>query len=118
VILLGTDSPTLPWSSLLALAEALATHPFALGPADDGGFWGLGAREWQPGLLDGVPWSSPDTYVTTRERLEAVGPVFVAPSWYDVDEPDDLRRLRDDSALPYCPRTHRLIHSRWVAPFL
>jgi uncharacterized protein len=118
VVLLGADSPTLPWSALMALCDALATHPFSLGPSPDGGFWGLGARTWQPGLLQDIPWSTDRTFEATRARLEAVGPVAQAPEWYDVDELPDLRRLRDDPALAYCPRTHRLVRSRWVAPHI
>jgi rSAM/selenodomain-associated transferase 1 len=118
VLLLGADSPTLPWSSLMALWEALETHRFALGPTPDGGFWGLGARAWQPGLLRGIPWSTDRTFAATRARLAAVGPVIQVPEWYDVDELPDLRRLRNDPALAYCPRTNRLVRSRWVAPHL
>jgi uncharacterized protein len=118
VLLLGADSPTLPWSALMALWDALATHPFSLGPTTDGGFWGLGARAWRPGLLREIPWSTEETFEATRARLESVGPVALAPEWYDVDELPDLRRLCDDPALAYCPRTNRLVRSRWVAPHL
>jgi len=118
VLLLGADSPTLPWSSLLALHDGLTGHDYALGPAEDGGFWGLGLRLWPPGLLDGVPWSDPETGAVTRARLEAAGSVALAPPWYDVDDPHDLRRLRADPALPYCPRTNRLILSDRVAGLL
>jgi hypothetical protein len=106
VVLLGADSPTLPWSFVMTLWDALETHPFALGPAADGGFWGLGARIWRPGLLREVPWSTEQTFEATRARLESMGPVARAPEWYDVP------------ALAYCPRTHRLVRSRWVAPHL
>lgn len=118
VLLLGADSPTLPWSALLALHDALTTHPFALGPAYDGGFWGLAAREWRAGLLDELPWSCPETFAATQARLSTLGPVALAPPWYDLDEPEDLRRLRDDPALAFCPRLNRLLSSRLVALFL
>jgi rSAM/selenodomain-associated transferase 1 len=118
VLLLGADSPTLPWPALLALHDLLADHDYALGPAEDGGFWGLGARSWAPDLLAGVPWSDPDTVAVTLARLEAAGSVALAPTWYDVDEPRDLLRLRVDPALPYCPRANRLIQSDRVARLL
>jgi rSAM/selenodomain-associated transferase 1 len=124
VLLLGADSPTLPWASLMALHDGLVENDFTLGPADDGGFWGLGARgsgpsaDWQSGLLDGVPWSGPDTLAETKRHLEAGGSLGLAPAWYDVDEPGDLLRLRADPTLPYCPRTNRLVLSERVARFL
>jgi rSAM/selenodomain-associated transferase 1 len=118
VLLLGADSPTLPWHCLIALHEALGAHPFALGPTADGGFWGLGARQWQHGLLADLPWSTPDTLTATRARLETVGAVALAPAWYDLDELDDLRRLRADPALAYCPHTNRLVQSERVARYL
>lgn len=118
VLLLGADSPTLPWPAVMALHDALDDHDFSLGAADDGGFWGLGARCCPPGLLDDIPWSAPETFAATRARLAGSGSVALAPAWYDVDEPADLRRLVDDPALPYCPRTNRLVQSERVAGWL
>jgi rSAM/selenodomain-associated transferase 1 len=118
VLLLGADSPTLPWPTLMTLHEGLAEYDFTLGPARDGGFWGLGARIWRAGLLYELPWSAPETFAATRDRLLSAGSVALAPSWYDVDTSADLIRLSVDPALPYCPRTNRLVHSERVAPFL
>lgn len=54
------------------------------GSAVDGGFWALGLREPDPGLLRGVPMSTPHTGAAQRRRLEDAG-LRVA----------DLPRLRD-----------------------
>lgn len=93
-ILLGTDSPGLPPALIESARSALAGHDAVLGPAEDGGFYLLGLRRCEPGLLLGLPWSRPDTLVHTEARLRHTGRSVarVAP-WFDVDEPADLSRL-------------------------
>jgi glycosyltransferase A (GT-A) superfamily protein (DUF2064 family) len=95
VMAVGADSPGLP---LGALGEARAWVEgegprAAVGPAEDGGFWLLAVNRCPD--LAGLPWSRPNTRAATVERLLALGfaVIEVAP-WFDVDEPDDLRRLQ------------------------
>ena len=57
VMILGSDSPTLPASHIRRLLECDAD--IALGPAEDGGFWGIAARRIHPSMFDGVAWSTP-----------------------------------------------------------
>ncbi|MBM3457351.1 MAG: DUF2064 domain-containing protein, partial [Armatimonadetes bacterium] len=64
VLLIGSDSPTLP---VPILADALARlraapEEILLGPTEDGGYYLLGLSEWPGGLLDQVTWSSPTVY--------------------------------------------------------
>ncbi len=99
VVILGGDAPTLPVSHLAALLDSPAD--VALGPAEDGGYWGIGCRRWHERMFDGVVWSDPRTLGQTRHAAEACGlSVDVGPTWYDVDSIADLERLAACPNLP------------------
>jgi uncharacterized protein len=102
---IGSDAPTL---GVRALERAIAiAAACAIGPSADGGFWILGARERAP-RLEGVRWSSRHTF---DDALRALPDAGIAPPWYDVDTPADLRLLRAHLALrPGCaPATARAL---------
>lgn len=92
VVIVGSDSPTLPAAHIEALVGLPAE--VSLGPTDDGGFWGICCRRSHPAMFDGVEWSSPRTLDTTVAALERAGLVVaIGPAWYDIDGPADLARL-------------------------
>lgn len=94
-IAIGTDSPGLPTAYLEAARLALESADAVLGPATDGGFYLIGLRRAPEDLLDGLPWSSVETFERTRNRLLELGlSVHVLPEWFDVDHPEDLAGLR------------------------
>lgn len=94
-LVVGTDSPGLPGERLDEARRALETADAVLGPADDGGFYLLGLRRTAPGLLEGLPWSSEETFERTRGRLVERGlSVHVLPPYLDVDRAEDLEPLR------------------------
>jgi hypothetical protein len=65
-----------------------------LGPCEDGGFYLIGLRSCPAGLLADLPWSAPSTFQRTIDRLRSAGlSIAVLPPWFDIDTPDDLRRL-------------------------
>lgn len=101
VLLIGADSPTLPIAHLRAALALAAAHPDALvlGPAEDGGYWGVALSRPVPGLFDAIAWSTAGVLAQTRAAAGRLGvPVRLAPAWHDVDEPADLARLRADLA--------------------
>ena len=94
-LLLGADLPGLPASHLDAALAELAGAEVVLGPSEDGGFYLLGARRLLRGALDGIGWSTATTRAQTLARLVETGhSVRLGLPWFDVDEPEDLPRLR------------------------
>ncbi|HEY3682084.1 MAG TPA: DUF2064 domain-containing protein [Streptosporangiaceae bacterium] len=90
MLLIGMDTPQVTPGLLAAAGAALATSDAVLGPAADGGFWLLGLRRPDPGLLLGVPMSTPGTGAAQHARLRAAGlRVALAPTLRDVDTAAD-----------------------------
>jgi glycosyltransferase A (GT-A) superfamily protein (DUF2064 family) len=111
VLALGADSPGLPVEHLQRATKLLADHDAVLGPTTDGGFYLLGLQRCPPGLLKGLPWSKPCTLATTEQRLRERGlTVARTPAYFDVDVPDDVKRLasnlHEDTA---APATHQAL---------
>ncbi|GGN65457.1 glycosyl transferase [Streptomyces albiflavescens] len=86
-LLIGMDTPQVT-PELLSVDFADCDAYF--GPAEDGGFWALGLAEPDPGLLRGVPMSTPTTGAAQRGRLVAAGlRVRDLPRLRDVDTARD-----------------------------
>lgn len=99
VVLVGSDLPLLETSTLEQAFAALDADPqgVVLGPASDGGYYLLGlAAPTVPDLFTGVRWSSKYTLLDTLRRCEfEQRRVTLLPLLDDVDEPEDLSRLRE-----------------------
>lgn len=99
VLLVGSDSPTLPAQyvedALVLLSDMGGETPDAvLGPAGDGGYWLIAARERVPDLFEGVPWSTRDVLAASLARARNTKTALaLLPFWYDVDDVFDLRML-------------------------
>jgi rSAM/selenodomain-associated transferase 1 len=97
VVAVNSDGPTLPAEYIERAVEMLTHSDVVLGPAEDGGYYLIGMRHQQPGLFTDIEWSSSRVAVQTLERAAAAGLVVAQlPSWYDVDTPAELERLRTE----------------------
>ena len=94
VVILGSDSPTLPVEHIRWLLNCDAD--VALGPTLDGGYYGIGCRRVIPGMFAGVRWSTPDALRDTITSIEScVLRCVVGPEWFDVDTLEDLGRIKN-----------------------
>jgi len=101
VIVLGSDSPTVPQSAIDRAWEELDRHDVVLGPTADGGYYLVGASRLVPELFQAIPWSTERVWRTTVNRLRACDARHAAlPAWYDVDSAPDLMRLQRELADP------------------
>ncbi len=117
VVAINSDSPTMP-PALLTEAFARLDRPdvdVVLGPAEDGGYYLIGWKKPNGRLVRSVPMSTPTVLADTLEVAADEGlAVELLPAWYDVDEPQDLERLRADLAAGrFCGRhTSRFLQER------
>jgi len=95
VVLIGSDTPSLPPTAVADGCAALATHDLSIGPSLDGGYYLLGLRTMQPALFEAIDWSTPRVLAQTLARASQLRlRVQRLPAWYDVDAPADLERLQ------------------------
>ncbi|MGQ0563268.1 MAG: TIGR04282 family arsenosugar biosynthesis glycosyltransferase [Gemmatimonadota bacterium] len=103
VVIVGTDSPTLPEAVLSAAFDDLHEVDVVIAPSVDGGYYLIGlraaARASAALLFDSIEWSSATVFRSTLERIERTRLASrVLPGWYDVDTIDDLRQALTDAA--------------------
>jgi rSAM/selenodomain-associated transferase 1 len=111
VIATDSDSPSLPMAYVVQAAHALGEADVVIGPTDDGGYYLIGLGRRQPRLFDGIPWSTSETRAATVARAHDLGlSVRLLPRWFDVDTPEDLRRLRAERC-DTAPRTAEFLRT-------
>ncbi len=120
VAAVGSDHPDLPLATVERAFAALGEAEIVLGPAEDGGYYLIGARAeaLRRELFEDIAWSTDGVYETTVGRCRRLGLRLARlPVAADVDTPADLDRLaaaleRGDAD---CPRTRALLAS-WRRP--
>lgn len=114
IIIIGSDAPDIPLEYFRAAFDALDAHDFVFGPARDGGFYLIGAREVSSALFKGVAWSSGSTLATILGNASRGGrSTLLLDCWRDVDDLEDLRALaaRLQANQNNAPQTRALLAS-------
>lgn len=97
VIFIGSDSPTLSPDILLHALELLEKQDAVIGPAQDGGYYLIGARGFWPEIFRDISWGTEHAFRQTLDNLQRAGRrVAKLPEGYDVDRLEDLERLTHD----------------------
>jgi rSAM/selenodomain-associated transferase 1 len=95
VVVVGTDSPTLPVDLVQQAFVELRQADVVLGPAFDGGYYLVGCGQRLPPIFENVDWSSA---AVLRQTVAALSDpqwrLALLPPWYDVDTPQDWEMLR------------------------
>ena len=102
VAIVGSDHPMLPSEFLIAALRHLRHADVAFGPSEDGGYYSVAVRRssWPAAraVFFNIPWSGPDVLMRTLESARSAElTVALAPGWYDVDRPEDLRLVGRDA---------------------
>ena len=101
VLLVNGDSPTLPTRLLVQAIGALREggDRMVLGPASDGGYYLIGLKYPHRRLFAEIAWGTNTVARATRERAAEIGlATTLLPEWYDVDDVETLRWLKDELA--------------------
>lgn len=95
-VLVGMDTPQVTPAMLADAILRLEDGDAVFGPAADGGFWLLGLRAPDPGLLLGVPMSRADTGARQLARLRGLR-VAMLGTLTDVDTAADAAYVADQA---------------------
>ena len=96
VVIIGTDSPTLPVALIRKAFRLLARSHLVLGPSQDGGYYLIACSKTIPTLFKGIAWGTDQVLPATMKKVvrNKIN-CELLPFWYDVDTIQDLRFLRD-----------------------
>jgi uncharacterized protein len=94
-VLVGSDIPALAPHHIAEAFGVLGGHDLVFGPAEDGGFWLVGARRCPrlPPLFGAVRWSGPHALADVLGNLPPGVRVGFAARLEDVDAAGSYRRL-------------------------
>ncbi|HEV2303183.1 MAG TPA: DUF2064 domain-containing protein, partial [Stellaceae bacterium] len=94
-VLIGGDIPGITARHIAEAFRRLRRHDLVFGPAEDGGFWLVGARPMRhlPAMFADVRWSSPGALADTLAGLPRRLSVGFAARLEDVDDGEAYRRL-------------------------
>jgi rSAM/selenodomain-associated transferase 1 len=117
VVVVGTDSPTLPVGHVEQAFADLERADVVLGPASDGGYYLAGCGRRRPPIFEGIAWGTGRVLAETVAALkDPAWRLTLLPPWYDVDTPADwvmlcghLAALRRAGTDPGVPNTEALV---------
>jgi len=95
MVIIGGDIPAVTAHHVAAAFRLLGSHDLVFGPAEDGGFWLVGARHPRhlPPIFEKVRWSSPHALADALASLPGRIKVGYAERLEDVDDAEAYRRL-------------------------
>lgn len=94
VVIIGSDSPDLPYGYIEDGFGRLDSFDMVVGPCRDGGYYLIGGRRELP-LFNGIPWGTNQVFEITLKKAEGSDITFsVLQEWHDIDTWEDLRLLR------------------------
>jgi rSAM/selenodomain-associated transferase 1 len=94
VVIFGSDSPTLPRTVPPLAFHHLHDSDLVVGPTDDGGYYLIGCRRFDPALFDGVEWSTQRTCSQTLANAATLAyKTALLERWYDLDSWGDVGKM-------------------------
>ena len=99
ILLVGSDSPTLPIAYVSKAVTLLDSQDITIGPSTDGGYYLIGFSATNvamtvPFVFENIAWSTENVFQQTLARIRSLkATVGLLPPWYDVDTAEDLAFL-------------------------
>ena len=95
VVVIGTDSPTLPKEYISKAFIDLNNADLVIGPSIDGGYYLIGFKEKVLPVFSPVEWGSNKVLLQTEELIKIHNlKLSLLPVHYDIDTIEDLRYLK------------------------
>lgn len=103
VVVVGSDCPGLDAFTVNEAFRVLSRKDIVLGPTEDGGYYLVGLKQANHTFLfNDISWSTPDVLRMTLKKAESAHLSHdLLPEKFDVDTPEDLRRLSTSNRAPH-----------------
>jgi len=110
VVIVGADTPHVPRETYDAAFALLDQVDVVLGPAEDGGYYLVGAKAALPELFVGVPMGTDAVlHVTIERAIRRRLRIGMVPMLRDLDRLEDLRAALAAGDLDGSPRTRAAV---------
>lgn len=97
VVIIGSDSPDLPYEYIEDGFGKLGSFDMVVGPCRDGGYYLIGGRRELP-VFNDILWGSNRVFEMTMKKAVESGITFsILQEWHDIDTWEDLQMLRNQS---------------------
>lgn len=97
IVIIGSDSPDLPYEYIEDGFGMLDLYDMVVGPCRDGGYYLIGGKSELP-VFNDMPWGSSQILKMTLKKTQEYGIKYsLLPEWYDIDTWEDLQLLRSQS---------------------
>lgn len=95
VVIIGSDCAELTAAHVQRAFDALDAHDFVIGPANDGGYYLLGMKEYHPEVFEEITWSTHSVFADTLKNIQDLAmSVEVLEQLIDVDYLSDLEEVK------------------------
>lgn len=95
VVIIGSDCAELTSEIIEKAFEELGSSEFVIGPAQDGGYYLLGMRNFHPEVFQEIDWSTGSVYKQTIRKMEnALGSISTLEMLNDVDTIEDWCQIK------------------------
>ncbi len=92
-VIVGSDVPGITAAIINEAFEKLASHDFAIGGTDDGGYYLLGMNAFEPAVFRGIEWSTPAVFSQTTAAIALLGKTcHQLPVLADIDYEEDWKK--------------------------
>ena len=96
VVIIGSDCAELTSEVIEEAFEKLGTSEFVIGPAQDGGYYLLGMRNYHPQIFQEIKWSTGSVYKQTIQNMEELsGATSKLKMLNDVDTIEDWVQVKN-----------------------
>ncbi len=94
-VIIGSDCAELNAEIINDAFAKLDSHDFVVGPAQDGGYYLLGMRTFQPSVFDNIEWSSDSVFAATISAIQTLNKsVALLPILNDLDNEADWENAK------------------------
>ncbi|MCB0641856.1 MAG: TIGR04282 family arsenosugar biosynthesis glycosyltransferase, partial [Phaeodactylibacter sp.] len=92
-VIIGSDCASLTPTIVRAAFEALDTHDFVIGPAEDGGYYLMGMNALSPWVFEDIAWSTETVLAQTLQKIVTHQKTYqLLPELSDIDYEEDWEK--------------------------
>lgn len=94
VLIIGTDCPFITGDIYRKAIEMLDDNDYVIGPAKDGGYYLLGAKESPGKIMKNIAWGTDTVLRSTLQSIEREGRTYsLLEELTDIDDEEDLKEF-------------------------